>query len=88
LTVKPQNSGAHTALPAAFIDAEPALLESIFEKSGYAIVECEIIQKLCEIRDEQRLEAAVGNIVNYARAMAKSFRELQAVKATHTLVLS
>jgi hypothetical protein len=62
-------------------DATEAKFLAIFETSGYALVELEIIQKLCEVRDQKRLEEAIGFFVNYGRTIAKDYRALQALSA-------
>jgi hypothetical protein len=68
-------------IPTNVVDARPGLREFIFESAGYALVECEIAQKLCEIGSDARLKEAVEHLVSCARAIAKSYRELEALNA-------
>jgi hypothetical protein len=84
-----QNAGASTALPPPETPPETdtpaaryqALFASIDQKIGFTIVECEIAQNLCALRDETRLEQAIGYLRDNVIAIAKSYRELQALSA-------
>jgi hypothetical protein len=54
---------------------------AIFSKAGSLTSECGIIKELCEQRDLERLDKSVGYIVDFARTIAKTCRELQALSA-------
>jgi hypothetical protein len=57
-----------------------ALLKSIVEKGGFAIIELENLQNFCAQRDEERLEVSIKYMRDYIIDIGKTFREMQAVR--------